>query len=460
MDKNLRSIEKFFLLFSTTSFIFLWNYSFVVDFNYIIFIHAIGIFIFSLFKKKIKLLNISNVLVLLLLIHFLTTAYIIEEINNLNFIYIFAVYFLSYFICYYFDFILKNLNLILNVFLIIFFFNILFDIAYTYYNENLYLTHFSQEFPNTKNIGFLELIFNCKYSYFRPFEGYEYLIYKEISHLGFIAPAILLSKILISKKENIIFKFLFLFFIFFIVLFFNTSLIFSLLISIIFLILFLFKKFSYLNLSIFIFILVFCVTIFSTNTTCNTKLLDTFNLFNKNINMFSINSNKEDKVEVSVPDQLYNNEKSEFYKWEKTYYPNLSSTIFFNSFLITLKALKKSLIGFGFNNYDIAAKYYFKNNKSLLESVGENGFERIKNYNTKDGSNNFAKTISEFGIISIFFVYILYKFIKNPLISTENKVFYITLVISQLIRGAGYFNGGFIFAILIIIVSLSRKNYE
>ncbi len=98
MDKNLRSIENFFLLFSTTSFIFLWNYSFVVDFNYIIFIHAIGIFIFSLFKKKIKLLNISNVLVLLLLIHFLTTAYIIEEINNLNFIYIFAVYFLSYFI--------------------------------------------------------------------------------------------------------------------------------------------------------------------------------------------------------------------------------------------------------------------------------------------------------------------------------------------------------------------------
>ncbi len=362
MDKNLRSIENFFLLFSTTSFIFLWNYSFVVDFNYIIFIHAIGIFIFSLFKKKIKLLNISNVLVLLLLIHFLTTAYIIEEINNLNFIYIFAVYFLSYFICYYFDFILKNLNLILNIFLIIFFFNILFDIAY--------------------------------------------------------------------------------------------------IISIIFLILFLFKKFSYLNLSIFIFILVFCVTIFSTNTTCNTKLLDTFNLFNKNINMFSLNSNKEDKVEVSVPDQLYNNEKSEFYKWEKTYYPNLSSTIFFNSFLITLKALKKSLIGFGFNNYDIAAKYYFKNNKSLLESVGENGFERIKNYNTKDGSNNFAKTISEFGIISIFFVYILYKFIKNPLISTENKVFYITLVISQLIRGAGYFNGGFIFAILIIIVSLSRKNYE
>ena len=60
-------------------------------------------------------------------------------------------------------------------------------------------------------------------------------------------------------------------------------------------------------------------------------------MFNKNINMFSLNSNKEDKVEVSVPDQLYNNEKSEFYKWEKTYYPNLSSTIFFNSFSIIFK---------------------------------------------------------------------------------------------------------------------------
>lgn len=460
MDKNLKSIENTFLVFSITSFIFLWNYSFIIDFNYIIFIHAIGIFVFSLLKKKIKLLNISNILALLLLIHFLITAYIIDEINNINFIYIFAVYFLTFFINYYFDFILKNLNLILNVFLIIFFFNILFDIAYTYYNENLYLTHFSQEFLNTKHIGLSELIFNCKYSYFRPFEGYEYLIYKEISHLGFIAPALLLAKIIISKKENIFFKFFFLFFAFFILLFFNTSLIFSLLVSILFLILFLFKKFNYFNLSIFIVILVFCITIFSANTSCNTKLFDTINLFNKNINIFSLNSNKEGKVEVSVPTQLYNNENSEFYKWEKTYYPNLSSTIFFNSFLITFKALKKSLIGFGFNNYDVAAKYYFKNNKNLLESVGEDGFERIKSYNTKDGSNNLAKSISEFGIISIFFVYILYKFIKNPLISTENKVFYITLIISQLIRGAGYFNGGFIFAILIIIVSLSRKKYE
>jgi hypothetical protein len=50
--------------------------------------------------------------------------------------------------------------------------------------------------------------------------------------------------------------------------------------------------------------------------------------------------------------------------------------------------------------------------------------------------------------------------VKNPHISLDNKIFYITLILSQLIRGAGYFNGGFIFAILIMISSLSIKKED
>ena len=119
--------------------------------------------------------------------------------------------------------------------------------------------------------------------------------------------------------------------------------------------------------------------------------------------------------------------------------------------------MENSLIGYGFNNYEISAKRYFDNSSKNLKNIGTNGIDRIKNLNLTDGSNNFVKIVAEFGIISILLLFLLLKFVKNPQISKENKIFYITLIISQLVRGAGYFNGGFIFAILIMISSLSIK---
>ena len=168
-------------------------------------------------------------------------------------------------------------------------------------------------------------------------------------------------------------------------------------------------------------------------------------------------SNTVDKIVVTVPENLYNDKSSEFYEYKKKYYPNLSSTIFFNSFLISAEVLKKSLLGYGFNNYEIAHKQYFENSLLDLEDMA---IDRFKNYNKKDGSNNFVKIVAEFGIISILLIFLLFKFVKNPHISLDNKIFYITLILSQLIRGAGYFNGGFIFAILIMISSLSIKKED
>ena len=132
----------------------------------------------------------------------------------------------------------------------------------------------------------------------------------------------------------------------------------------------------------------------------------------------------------------------------------MSSTVFFNSFLISSEVLKKSLLGYGINNYEIAHKHYFENSLLDLEDMR---IDRFKEYNKKDGSNNFAKIVVEFGIISILLIFLLFKFLKNPHVSLDNKIFYITLILSQLVRGAGYFNGGFIFAILIMISSLSIK---
>ncbi|MDC3174108.1 hypothetical protein OA949_02500, partial [Candidatus Pelagibacter sp.] len=300
-------------------------------------------------------------------------------------------------------------------------------------------------------------VFNCKYSYFRAEEKFNYLVFKEISHFGMIAPAVILAKVLFLKKENLISNLFLLLFCIFTILFFSTSLIFCLMISSIFFIFFMKKNMDVPKLSILLSIIIFCTSTLIFNNSCNTKISDTLNLFKNNTDKFIFKSKKNDEIIVTVPKNLYENKNSKFYKWETKYFPNLSSAVLFNSFLISFEALEKSLIGFGFNNYEIASKLYFDNSSKKLKNIGKNGIDRIKNYNLKDGSNNLAKLITEFGILSILLIFLLIKFMKNPNISLENKIFYITLFLSQLVRGAGYFNGGFIFAILIMISSLSLK---
>ena len=101
--------------------------------------------------------------------------------------------------------------------------------------------------------------------------------------------------------------------------------------------------------------------------------------------------------------------------------------------------------GWGFQGYEFAYNdYNFKND--IFKKY-------LKSYNNKDASNNFFKLITEFGIFSLFiYLLILYSLLSNK-ISTENKIFLIPFLITQSIRGAGYFNGAFllIFFLLTII---------
>ena len=53
----------------------------------------------------------------------------------------------------------------------------------------------------------------------------------------------------------------------------------------------------------------------------------------------------------------------------------------------------------------------------------------------------------------------IFTFSKN--MSKENKIFFLSIIFTQLIRGAGYFNGGFLFSIIIIfLTTLNIKNND
>ena len=59
----------------------------------------------------------------------------------------------------------------------------------------------------------------------------------------------------------------------------------------------------------------------------------------------------------------------------------------------------------------------------------------------------------------IIFIYIMI-FICSQKISIKNKLFLFPIVFTQFIRGAGYFNGGFLFSIILIILIVHDSKKE
>ena len=81
------------------------------------------------------------------------------------------------------------------------------------------------------------------------------------------------------------------------------------------------------------------------------------------------------------------------------------------------------------------------------------------NLNSKDASNNLAKITVEFGLFSVFlFIYFIY-FAFSKKATLEEKSFLIPLVLTQLMRGAGYYNGGFLICIILICIII-RLNFS
>jgi hypothetical protein len=135
---------------------------------------------------------------------------------------------------------------------------------------------------------------------------------------------------------------------------------------------------------------------------------------------------------------------------------DLSTNVIINSAKVAFFSLREKFYGYGINNYEFAfAK------QMLSENITVSDYEKIiylLNYN--DASNNFFKLITEFGIFSLIFTYILIKYAIADKVPISEKLFFISIVLVQLCRGAGYINGGFTFAFGMMINQLYIKNFS
>jgi hypothetical protein len=113
-------------------------------------------------------------------------------------------------------------------------------------------------------------------------------------------------------------------------------------------------------------------------------------------------------------------------------------------------SILEKFYGYGINNYESGfAKQMLSNIIPVYREV------YILNYN--DAASNLFKLITEFGIFSIFFFYILLKFALSDKISIQNKLFFISIIIVQLGRGVGYINGGFAFSFAIMFAHFCQN---
>ena len=135
---------------------------------------------------------------------------------------------------------------------------------------------------------------------------------------------------------------------------------------------------------------------------------------------------------------------------------NLSTEVYKTSYLVAKNTIFYKPLGYGFNNYSEA----FDKFVSDLNIYNKEVFL----LNRKDASNNFAKIVTEFGIFSIFFFYFLISFLFNNKIDNKIRIFLaLPIIIQTFVRGAGYFNGGFVlfvFFAFVLWIKTYLKNHS
>lgn len=262
-------------------------------------------------------------------------------------------------------------------------------------------------------------------------------IFRENSHFGLISSALLLynSNIILENQNN---KnktfFLINTIIFFIISFLSisTSFLFTILsLSTVFLLInnSIKKKIFYLGM------IIISILFLNFKEQCNYRSIENIKQAAKSIDIkFSEDKEKEFDYSIEVPDQA------------------LSYKVFLKSIQVGVFTLPKNLIGVGINNYDQLFEKYGKRSDIF------NGEENF--LNIEDASNNFSKIIGEFG----FFGLILYFFLLIRLVKIDPvnsfQIFLITAILSQSLRGVGYFSAAFIILITTLYINIYEKKFK
>lgn len=367
------------------------------------------------------------------------------------------IFYLILFAFKFHDIIISNLEKIINLFLLIFFIS-----------TSLFII---------KNPIYLGTIFECTSGFFKLSQ----FIYVENSHFFLVSVPVLFY--IIINLEKYIHKPYLIFLSFYLLIFctFNSTSSYFLMIMVCSLLLIFINKnlFSKNNYLIFSF-LIFNSIIFSINTDCksveinfkhnpNKSFIGEFHspknkIYDTGIKQLFVKSKKIEDETTSKLLEIYNGKNyPDIITEDQKGRINLSASILIYSIINSLETIKKYPFGVGLNQYNFSHELSFKNylnNKDVYFGKIYNKLAlNFLNFNQSSGSINFSKMLSEFGIIAIIiFIFLVYICFSSKLGFNE-KSFYLTVILSQLIiRATGYYNNGFILILILTIVTFLKKN--
>ncbi len=391
------------------------NYYFLISFLFFLFILLLHLSL-NIYVEKSKLTNYSS-FGLIFFLSILTVSY------------------------YYTDLINKNINLIVNLFFFFFFISCLFSI-FNYRHDSPF---FCGGIPNFMPSDELLEKYGHRIEELRL--SFRELIFSENSHLGMIAPGIIAYSVYrsVNKKNSIIEILSLCLFIIICFIKSSTTLLLGLFLSLTLLILFNHKQINKKTLISFVILILFSLSILLLSKECRSRFVPIYNFDSTNNQSIDISKSysSDGKMDNNLVYKIENILKTS---------GNLSSGVVYRALLIAKKSLIERPFGWGLNRYD-QAFYYFNNLEPSKNPM-------LNSYNNKDGANNFNKLIVEFGIFGLIIYLFIFFFLISKNISLELKLFYFPFILTQSLRGAGYFHGGFsliLFLMLFTFIKIYKK---
>jgi hypothetical protein len=461
LNKNLKNLYNYIIIFLFTSFVFLSFLKFeYFQFRYLILflLFPCMIFLFKDLKNKnYRFIKYFLFFLLFFTIHLLINFNLDNEkiylYNIFSLFYLLAILLIAYYFINIFN---ENIDNIIYLFIAIF----LCSSIISFFNFQPDNAYFCGGIPDIfdlvkdKNENIAKPHYALKLSF------KEYIFY-ENSHLGMVAPSAIVFMIYYINKKELAFNKKTLILIFLIICYIksSTTLLLGITLSLLILLIFNYREFSKKIKFIFILIILFLTSILIFSDECRSRfiIIDPVTHSEKNYtltenqSLFNSKTNLIKKKDINIFQKFRNKVENQF-ELSQSAGAHLTKAVHFYALSIFKKSVFERPFGWGINRYNKAHEYF--DNKHAHSN------QYVKKLNNMDGTNNFVKILVEFGIFGLFFYILIFLFIIEKKIPIELKLFYFPILITQSIRGAGYFNGGFIliaFLMLFTYINLKKK---
>ena len=389
----------------------------VITLNYFIILLLLPIFYLLGKKKNLSIYKIFKnqkhiiLFVSFVIFHYFFTNILYNQIiTTYEVLNLFFLIILSFIYCHYRNFLSNNFKSILFLYLIIF-------ISFSFEEQKIILNE-----GQCNNKFFLINFIQNKFQIYLSNS-----FYLENSHLAMMMTGVIFSSMLIvekSKKLSILFLFLFFLSIIITLLNYSTTFFITYLVCQVVIFIFFYKKISNkFWIYSFLFLLLNSLIFFS-DINCTNK-----------VTQFDVKNVMEKKIDKTIHKKVAAANAKGGSK-------NYTTLIYERSAVLTINTLYNQPFGWGNEGMDEATINLI--NKPEYKNIAPGA--RI--LNLKDGLSNFFKMINEFGFFSLLIFYLFIRYLLNLEKIDSYNLFIITLFITQCIRGAGYFNGGFIFCLL------------